>query len=299
MQLIAPITVTDAMLTSSSLDEDDYPVWSSATVYAAGDRSILTSTHRIYQRLNAGSGPLAPNLDAANWVEVGPTNKWAPFDRAVGTSATSGADTTLSYTITPGQVVTGLALLDASCDAVSIQVMVSGETIYEKNYVPVLANDLEIGDWYSYFFESIQRRVSLIDTGLPAFSESVINVTLTGTAPLRVGTLALGRPYTIGTTLAGGRLSIIDYSIKTTDEFGTTTLSERAHAKRMEAVVVVNTLTVGVISQRLADIRATPVIWIGDNSIESTVIYGWCREWVIEMQYHNISHCSLVIEGLV
>jgi len=299
MQFIAPIAVTDAMLTASSLEEDDYPAWSAATVYAVGDRAILTSTHRIYQRLNAGSGPAAPNLDATNWVDVGPTNKWAPFDRGVGSAATSGSDTTLSYTITPGQVVTGLVLMDAACDAVSIRVTAGGDVIYEKEYAPVIAADLAIGDWYSYFFESIKRRVSLLDAALPAFSEAVIDVVLTGAAPLRIGTMALGRPYTIGSALAGGRLSIIDYSVKTTDEFGTTTLVERAYARRLEANVVVSTMAISTISQRLADIRATPVVWIGDSSVDSTLIYGWCREWAIEMQYQNISYCNMVVEGLV
>ncbi len=299
MQFLPPIAITDVMMTASSLAEDDYPAWSAATVYAVGERVILTSAHRVYQRLNAGSGPTPPNLDTTNWVDAGPTNKWAPFDRSVGSEASSGGATTLSYTITPGQVVTGLALLDASCDSISIQVSVSGDVIYEREYSPLLTSDASVGDWYAYFFESIERRASLFDAQLPAFSEAVIGIALSGTAPLKLGTLVLGRPYTIGATLARSRLSINDFSVKSTDEFGVTTLTERAFSRRMEANISIPTASVNVIAQRMADIRAKPVVWIDSESVGEIMLYGWCKEWLIEMQYQNISNCSLLIEGLV
>ena len=38
MRLIRPTTLTDAMLTSSTAPEADYPAWSSATAYAVGAR---------------------------------------------------------------------------------------------------------------------------------------------------------------------------------------------------------------------------------------------------------------------
>jgi hypothetical protein len=286
------------MLTSSSLTEADYPAWNAGTVYAVGDRAILTSVHRIYQRLFAGSSPTAPNLDSVNWVDIGPTNKWAPFDKAVGTSATSGAATTITYTINPGQVVTALALLDASCDSASITVTVGSELVYSRTYGAVLS-DVSVSDWYTYFFDGIERRGGVVDVGLPAYSEAVIVITLSGGAPLTLGTLALGRYFDVGVTLAGGRLSIIDYSAKASDEFGSTSIVERSYAKRLEVNVLVPTNAISAISKRLADIRATPVIWIGDDRLEAAQIYGWCREWAIEMQYPNVSHCSLAVEGLV
>lgn len=298
MKFIDPIAITDGLLTSSSLTEADYPAWSSGTVYAAGDRVILTSTHRIYQRVSAGSSPTAPNLDAVNWVDVGPTNKWAPFDQAVGTAATSGAATTMTWTITPGQVVTGLALLDMSCDSVTVSVAVGATTLYSRTYDPTVSS-AGIADWYAWFFESIDRRTSLVDTNLPAFSEAVITVTLSGTAPLLLGTLALGRPFTLGTTLAGSKVSIVDYSTKTTDAFGTTTVVPRSYAKRLECNVIVSTPQASAISKRLADTRASPVVWIGEQDVDATLVYGWCREWAVELQYPTVSQCSLSIEGLV
>jgi hypothetical protein len=298
VKVLVPLVITDAMLTSSSLPETDHPAWAAGTVYAVGDRVILTSVHRIYQRLLAGSSPTAPDLDAVNWVEVGPTNLWAPLDRAVGTAATSGVATTMTYTITPGEVVTALALLDASCDSASVTVTVGAEVLYSRTYASTLS-DVSIGDWYAYFFDSVKRRGGAVDLGLPAYSEAVITIGLSGTAPLRLGTLALGRSFDMGTTLAGGRISIVDYSTKETDAFGGTSVVERSFAKRLEATVLLPTVAIDSISRRLADIRAIPVIWIGDEVLEAAQIYGWCREWAIEMQYPNVSHCNLVVEGLV
>lgn len=296
MKFIAPLTITDGMLTSSSLPETDYAAWNGATAYTTGERVIRASTHRIYQRLTNGTSPTAPELDAVNWVVVGPTNRWAPFDQAVGSVATSSS--TISYVLTPGQAVTGLALLDLSADAVAVDVSVLGTSIYSQTWDPVVSS-ASIADWFAYFFDSIERRGSLVITNLPAYADAVITVTISGAAPLEVGTLAIGNAYDLGRTLAGTSVGIIDYSNKVTDQFGVTTVTERSYAKRMSANVVVRTSSVSDIAKRLAAVRAKPVVWIGEDTVEATLIYGWCRDWSVDLQYPTISHCSLTVDGLV
>lgn len=71
MRLIRPTNLTDAMLTSSTAPETDYPAWSSATAYAVGARVILTATHRRYEAL-AASTNVTPSTDPTKWLDLGP-----------------------------------------------------------------------------------------------------------------------------------------------------------------------------------------------------------------------------------
>ena len=47
-----------------------------------------------------------------------------------------------------------------------------------------------------------------------------------------------------------------------------------------------------------AALRATPVLWIGSESFESLTVYGFYKEFSIDIAYPTVSYCSLTIEGL-
>ena len=59
MQVLEPITVTEPMVITSNIPEDDYAQWDAATNYAIGDRVISLQTYQIYQAL-APSAPPVP-----------------------------------------------------------------------------------------------------------------------------------------------------------------------------------------------------------------------------------------------
>ena len=90
MKLLRPVTITDAMLTSSTVPENDHPAWSAGTAYVTGNRVILASTHRRYEALAASTG-VNPATDPTKWLDLGPTNRWAMFDARVGTASTRAA----------------------------------------------------------------------------------------------------------------------------------------------------------------------------------------------------------------
>ena len=81
MQFIKPVSISDATLISSTIAETDYSAWSSGTTYALGDKVILTSTHRVYESLQAANTNHNPTEAASTWwLDIGPTNRWAMFD---------------------------------------------------------------------------------------------------------------------------------------------------------------------------------------------------------------------------
>ena len=59
-----------------------------------------------------------------------------------------------------------------------------------------------------------------------------------------------------------------------------------------------DTEQIDYISRTLAQLRATPVLWIGSEGFESLSVYGFYKEFSIDLAYPTVSYCSLTIEGL-
>jgi hypothetical protein len=293
MQIIEPVSITDAMLVSSSLPETDYAAWNAGTAYAVGDRAIRATTHSVYLRLVAGTTATAPELDTANWQRVGPTNRWAMFDQATGT-ASSGA-TSITFTIAPG-LVRALALLDVDASSVDVVVTDGATTVYSRT-VSLSAGD-GVTDWYDYFFAPIVLRRTLVLTDLPPYATGQITITLHGGGTVNVGTVVAGTLYELGGTRYGMSLGVVDYSKKDTDEFGVTTLVERPFAKRMTVPLAINPGAVDEVARRLQTLRARNVVWIGVKKYDQSVVYGFIKDWSIDVPYDQICFGSITIEGL-
>lgn len=296
MKLLRPTTINDARLTSSTAPENDYAVWSSGTAYAVGARVILTTTHRRYEALAASTG-VNPASDPTKWLDLGPTNRWAMFDARVGTATTRTGS--LQVVLAPG-AADGLALMDTDAESVSVTLSVGGSVIYSKSQSFNIGGTA-IDNWFSWFFEPLGRKTGMLFLDIPVYESGVLTLTLTRDNPadtVSCGTLLVGRQFDIGDTEHGVDLGIIDYSRKEIDQFGVTSVVERAFAKRMSARVVMQTSAVDDVHRTLASIRATPVLWIGSESFESLTVFGFYKEFSIDLAYPTLSYCSLTIEGL-
>ncbi|MDD2664377.1 MAG: hypothetical protein PHD19_11555 [Dechloromonas sp.] len=296
MKFIEPVSLASAALISSTIAEADYPAWDVATSYTVGARVIKTATHRVYESVkadNLGHDP-ATDKTAEWWVDVGPTNRWAMFDASVGSvSSVAGA---LTVVLEPG-IISALALLDIAGTAVHVVMESGGATVYDKTFD--IADDAELLDWWMYFFGPITPATTLIVTDLPPFHAGRLTVSITpagGSAAC--GTLAVGELVEVGDVEWGARIGVTDYSRKETDEWGVTSVTERGYAKRLEPSVEIRKTAVDYVARRFAAIRARPVVWIGVPDYESTVIYGWLRDWGIAISYPTFSVAQLTIEGL-
>ncbi|MFN9251586.1 MAG: hypothetical protein ACK58O_11105 [Brevundimonas sp.] len=296
MRLIRPTTRTDAMLTSSTAPETDHPAWSSATAYAVGARVILTATHRRYEAL-AASTNVSPSTDPTKWLDLGPTNRWAMFDARVGTATSRTAS--LQVGLAPG-TIDALALIDTEAESATVTLTVGGVQVYSRSQT-FNVGGVAIDNWFSWFFEPLGQKTSMLFLDVPVYAAGQLSVTLTRDNPadsVSCGTLLVGRQLSLGDTEHGADIGIIDYSRKETDQFGVTSVVERAFAKRMTAKVVLATDAIDDIHRSLAALRATPVLWIGSESFESLTVYGFYKEFSIDIAYPTVSYCSLTIEGL-
>ena len=295
MKVVKPTTLTAAMLVSTDAAET-YSAWNAATAYVLDDIVLRTTTERLYQRLVAGTTATAPERDTTNWLDIAPSNKWAMFDGEISTATTKS--TSLTVVLKPGYV-NSLALfgLVGSNLAVTVRDALAGNIVY------TLSQDLDgtiIADWYQYFFEPVVQLAEVVLTDLPPYGDAHITVVLTGTGAVECGICLVGTFYTLGDTQYGASVGIIDYSRKETDSFGVTTFVRRAYSKRMSAKLMLDNVQMNKVQRVLADLRATPCAWIGadDVTYAPLQVYGFYKDFSIEVAYPTSSYCSLEVEGL-
>lgn len=268
LRLLQPAAIADSMLTAINVPEDDYPAWSVGTTYAHGVRVVRH--HRRWESLivaNVGHEPLA---GSTQWMDIGPTNRWAMFDEALGT--VTQADGNIVLTLDPAQTVDAVALLDVT--AALVRVQAPG---YDRAKAPIGSPGM----------------VTFLD--LPASAEAV-TITIAGSG-VAVGTLLIGRLVGLGITEASPKAAITDYSRKETDDFGEVTVVERAWAKRMSARALLRTDAVDMVAGRMATVRARPCLWIGAEDLEVLSIYGFYKDFSISIG-ENVSTLDLSVEGL-
>lgn len=302
MRVINPVVWSDAMITSSSVAEPaaSETAWVSGGTYALNDLRIRSTTHRVYQCVQAHTGiATLPELDATRWLDIGPTLKWAMFDGAVNTQTTNASS--LSVVLLPGSIVTGLYLGELVGSSVTItqKTAPGGTVVYSKT---INLDGTLIADWYQYFFEPFSQLVSVVLTDLPPYLGCEITVTITGTGTVKCGILSTGQAYSLGSLQYGAAATILDYSSKTTDAYGTTKLVKRPYSKRMTGKLYIETGALNKTHSLLATLRSTPCVWIGVDSdlyANPLVVFGYYKDFSIEITYPTFNVCSLQLEGLV
>jgi hypothetical protein len=305
--IVDPITITDAILDVSgsppatNVPEDDFPQWDSMATYAAGDRVILTSTHRIYESLLSGNTGNDPTLlsSPTYWIEVGPTNRWAAFDSSVSTQTVQGNN--ITYTLIPGVNINSLGILnltEASEIIVTINSASSSPTEVYRNET-LFTGFPKTPDWWAWFFGTRRTPTQFLINDLPPYPDGVITIEIIGTSNLAVGVILIGQQQKFGLGIKyGARVGIQDYSRKETNAFGETVLVQRAFAKRANVDLFLEKFEVDPFQLALSDIRAKPVLWILSAEYESTTLFGFYKNFDILISYPDYADCQLEIEGL-
>lgn len=300
MRLIRPITVTDSILDSSNVPENDFAEWAVGTTYADGDKVIVLSTHRIYESLvnsNLGNDPTTD--DGTNWLDIGATNRWRAFDNTLTDQVTN--TTSITYSFDPQSLTNAIAFFNV--DATQIQVTVTDpvEGVVYNNTVSLTDNGA-VEDWYGYFFEPILRKSELVLFDLPNYVSATVDVNIsTGTGDTaKVGQIVFGSQKTLGLTTYGTTISIQDYSTKDTDAFGNVVITERRFAQLVDYDVKLATSTVRDVQKTLATYRATPIVYSGtEDGTYGDLVYGYYRSFGINISTPSFSDATIEVEGLV
>jgi hypothetical protein len=296
MKVIAPVTVSEGMLTSSTLPETDYAAWSSGTNYAAAARVI--KSHKVWESAQSSNTNHNPDTDDGTWwIQVGPTNRWAMFDGSVSTASTDTVD--IEVVLTPGVIIDSVAIISGIGSSVRVQMHDGATSVYD---VTQSLDSTPIDDWEDYFFADQVLAGELLFQSLPRYLSGTVTVTVTASSgQAAVGALVIGRLHDLGGTLRGPSAGIADYSRKETDDFGTVSLVQRSYAKTAQLRMALNTEDLRRVQSVLSGLRATPAVWIGatdTNRFAPLVIFGWYRNFSLDLEDLYHSFCTLEIEGL-
>jgi len=295
VKIMPPIDVTYAKLTSSNVAETEYANYAAGTAYAAGDRVIVPATHDVWESLaNANTGN-TPATSPTWWVRVGPTNRMSMFDTSVSsqTTKTGGID----VTVTPGETIDTLALLNISAASVRVRMTDPTDGVVYDQTTNMIAPPSE-SEYFAWFFEPITRIDYLVAT-LPAYGSAAVRVELIDTGTAACSVMALGLYRKIGEgTLAGARTSITDYSGKVRDTWGQYQIVERGYSNRASISTVVKSNMVDSVSKLLAARRARPTLCIASDQYSSLVLFGLIS-FDVTIPYPTYAMCNLEIEEII
>ena len=295
MRIIKPVDVTPAILTSSNVPETDYAAWDVATTYAVGGRCMYN--HRNYEALVAhtGANPETNTSVPPKWLDLGANNRWRMFDDRVDSLTEQTGS--IAVEMQPGAVINSVALFNLLGRSATVTLTDPADGIVYQRTVSLV--DAGVPNWYDWFFAPIGRQTDFVLLDLPAYGTATLSVTIDNASDTAaVGHLVMGRQAELGVAVYGSGVGITDYSRKVVDDFGNSIVVERSFSKRAEFDVVVETPQIGRVQRLLAGLRAQPVVWIGAKGYESTVLFGYYREFQISISGPSVSDATITVEGL-
>ena len=298
MRVIKSVVTTDAILTSSNIPEDEYPAWVSGTSYTALDKVIYE--HKIYERIVTGVGTTTPDLDQINWLDSGYTNRYRMFDNII--SNVSGQMGGIEFTLTPNQVINGIALLNVNASTVRVVMNDPIEgVVYDRT--KELRSSSNVIDYYSYFFAPLINLGDLdtaIFLDLPNKPTATITVYVSsGVGLVEVGEVVYGVQSIVGRTNYGTAIGITSYSRKDTDEFGKVTVVKRKNSKYADYDIDIDNTNLAFVQRLFQDIDSVPCVFIGNPEMEELIVYGFYNDFKATISFPTVSKCTLRVEGLI
>lgn len=301
MRIVPPLPITQARLTAINVPEPSTgeTLYNPATTYALGARVISTATHRTYESLIGGNVGNALT-DLSKWADVGPTNRYAMFDdyRSTATVQEDG----FSFTITPGQRVDTLALLNISALSCDIVIKAGSPPVEVYNrHIPLASRN--VASWSQYFFTSFTLSTEIFQFDIPPYSNNEIQITLNGGGDVRVGAVILGMGEYMGVTKLPVTDGALNFSKIERNDFGDVLLIPRRSVPTTEVTVFVDKASVPRLRKLRDAINARPVLWVGEDDpndayFDSVLRFGVYKNFTIDIDEQNYSTVHLSIEDL-
>lgn len=287
MKVIPPLTMTDAILTNSSVVEPaaTETAWNAATSYTLGMLVYRATTHRLYENLIAGVDAGIPELMPKRWLDRGPTNRWAMFDLLRNTA--SVAALSMTFTLTPGRRIDAIALLGMIANSCTIVITVATVAVYSKT---IDLNTREILSWYEYFFKPFSTQQSIVLFDLPPYTNAVITVTLNATSGnVSLGACVIGSQQFIGNVQYAAESDVLNFSTVTRDfAGGTNAMVQRRNVPKTVQSIFADKRLINAIRDLRDVLNATPAVWAGvdnnmDQYFEAILILGFYKRFSINL----------------
>lgn len=291
MKVIPPIAITPS---SSTVNEPGpgETIWVTATPYVVGDVRIRTSTHRKYECLVAHTSAIAPEADALNWRDAGPTNRHAMFDLQ-SSAQTVMAGAPLVVEVAPGRRVNAIGLRGLYGAAVRIEMHVGAALIHDETTNLLLRNTTT---WMQYYFGTFRVRTGLVRFNLPMSSSATVKVTIQPTAGYaRCAAIVLGMAEDLGTIVDQPSSDQLSLSKVNRDEIdGTATFVKRRTVPEASHRVRAPAARLNRLRELRQDLDAAPALFSGVDDRESSpffdtlLVLGFARKWSISMKANAV-----------
>ena len=296
MKLIVPEKVEEPALTSDvPLDET---AWTAGTYATGVVRRVGIELYEVVAVPDTDDEPIAGSqLEPPSWLHIGKANRWRMFDDRIE-SQTEKSDS-IEVEIETVGLVNGLAGFNIEARSVHVKLTDATDGVVYDREISMRDNS-EVVDFYSWVFAPIVEKSDFVLTDLPSYPGAVLAVDIIAEGDVaRCGQIVLGYLRNIGTTQPDTQVGILSFSRRDRDEFGNTILIKRPFARRGDFRVFIRTSQVGSAIRLLAKLDAVPVVYIGSDTYEETVIYGFCRDFFATYKSRDGSEFSMQIEGLV
>lgn len=311
MNIIDNITITNAMIgagTTIAEPSSGETAWSGSSVsYAVGDIRIRSTTHRKYKCAAAhtsAASPL-PENNPSQWVDIGPTDRWAPFDIYTSTAATTV--TTMTYVLSPGYFnsVALYGLVGAQY-SITVKDAPAGSTIFSRS--GYLTED-PLG-WYEYLFVAQRQVTKLVFSGIPIRPTAELTITITAASgqPVGIGMIVAGDFVPLisdaaqwGGTLQGATAEPVTYSYIKTNDDGTTTIVKRHSATNMRCKVALPRQYADAALQVLQGVLDRPVAFVATAAPGYTglSVFGFAKTSPVSYDSFYNATIDINVQGLI
>jgi hypothetical protein len=299
MKVIPSTTVTESMVVSTNVAEDDAPEYDALTTYATGERVILAAQHKVYESAidsNLGNDPAAGN--GTNWIEVYATKPWRVFDDTA-TAVVEQAGT-ISYTIAPQQLVRGVALIGVSALVATVKVL-DGSDVVMATETMYLADYSEMVDALAMVLvEPKQKEIAVFEKVICQPGHKLEITIGNGSGQVGVREIVIGDSFTVGISQFGAEVGIDDYSDSSRDDYGNLTIVQRGYSDTVRIPVAVRTDDVARVKRRLTALRARYALYYftADGNDFGTTIYGKFKSLKLNLSGPQYSEYDVEIEGI-
>jgi hypothetical protein len=293
MRIVSPYDVTPAELVSTSV-VNEYANWASGT-YNTGDRAIYDNRVHEAVATTTDRPDVGALSDPPTWVYVGWSNQYRMFRDGIDSRSTSVGD--IDITLEFSGIVGTVALLGVSgVSARLVAETVADGVIYDKTIQLI---NIGVQDWWEYYFLEYGASEDAIFDDVTPFTGVTLSLTIaaaSASTETSIGRVLAGLSKYIGVALYGTSISFQDYSIKERDGFGNLILVKRRTIKEVKYDVHVNTSGVSDIVRVLKTVAAVPTLYIGEDSMPSTIVFGVYTDVSQGITTPSVSELTITVE---
>lgn len=280
-----------------------HPEWEATASYTVGDMVYSSESEYIAVADSTGVDPKITS-ETPTWFKTGVVNRLRPFDLILSNpmQAEPGSDfmrIRLKLSTLADQVVLfGLVGKEVAVKVFSPQ----GTELVDQSKTVELIDSSGVSSWHDYFFSPISALDEAMFEDVAGYPGNTIEITVSspnGTA--RLGQAVVGRGRDLGVVCEGSTVGIQDYSRKERDDWGNPKVIERPFSLSAEYDLAIPSSQVRDIRKMLASLRATPAVYVEPELANSfgAMVYGYYKDFSINLRVGETSFLSLEVEGLV